>query len=418
MGNYDLESNNMTTTFDLGGIVDTSSLGDSIPLPKKIIELCGGDIEQTCDLSTPIFNFTSNLVGLSHCAFARHRHMVLDPESVWLTIEHGLATHIKNNAEELRSKFVTFQGKVLIELSRDEFRRGSKNNWEGCFDEFSEKIKDYIGPKRDLIVGNFSSTSIVQRVSSEIVLMDAMSEYFNYGISTLCGIPQVTLTGSVEDWEIIRDKVNAFSEFGLDWWTDCLKPVLDELVNSAKGNVNKDFWKNWYNINGGSGGPFISGHINSLYPYIGIDNKQNKSILKPLSWSHNSLSSFNQSISKVPFTWNYFGTVFPMEFIGGLVGVTQNENGSIQMAFGWAVRDESVPLANYPLKYFSKDMEVYHIDGRKGYLDKAEIETFTYSNDKESVELCDVIIRWENGNKEAFTKFGFDDLLVKNPKSA
>ena len=350
----------MSNTFELGGELNTGKIDLTINIKDQIVQKIGGDLEQVCILEQPLIKgVISNLVGLAHLSFATHRHMILDPDAVWITIEHGLATHIKENAEALRSQFVSFEGKKTIEIWRSEFVRGGINNWEGCFDEFSEKIGEFIGSKKDLIVGNFSTTGNLQRVSSEIVLMDAMSKYFDYAVNTCCHIPAITLSGTVEDWEIIRDKVNAFDAFGLSWWTDHLKPVLDHFVRAAKGDVDVSFWKSWYKEGGGSGGPFISGHINALFPYIGSDNRRNNCMgtytpkkvgfllndfgknIKPMDFEFeghgNTLSSFNQSISKVPFVWSYYDSNLPMEFVGGLVGVTQDEKGAVKCAFGWAV---------------------------------------------------------------------------------
>lgn len=421
----------MSKTFELGGELNTAPVHSTIDVQTQIIQKIGGDLEQVCQLehrliggdkwSSPV----SNIVGLAHLSFAEHRHMILDPDTIWLTIEHGLATHIKENAEELRDKFVSFQGKRTIDIRRDEFVRGGVNNWEGCFDEFSEKIGGFIGPKKDLIVGNFSTTGKLQRVSSEIVLMDAMSKYFDYSVSTRCHIPIITLMGSVEDWEDIREKVNSFDEFGLSWWTDHLKPVLDQFVLAAKGEVDVGFWKSWYKEGGGSGGPFISGHVNAFFPYVNSTNKRNEYLgtyrpttvgdrFNSIDMGHgNTLSDYNQSISKVPFIWNYYDSILPMEFIGGLIGLTQDNQGAVSCAFGWAVRDESVPLSNYPIERLVKDM-VIHKDGKPGLLKKAEAEH--WDNAPDDKQLYEVKIEFD-GVIRTFHKYEFDKLFVKESVS-
>jgi len=413
----------MSKTFELGGEVNAKPVRSTIDVRNQVIQKVGGDLEQVCQLESLLIGggCVSNLVGLAHLSFAEHRHMILDPDSIWLTIEHGLATHIKENAEELRSKFVTFQGKKTIDLRRDEFVRGGINNWEGCFDEFSEKIGGFIGPKKELIVGNFSTTGKLQRVSSEIVLMDAMSKYFDYSVTTCCHIPIITLEGSVEDWEAIRDKVNSFDEFGLSWWTDHLKPVLDQFVLAAKGEVDIGFWKSWYKEGGGSGGPFISGHVNAFFPYVDSRNERNKYMgtytpqkvgdRYSMGMGGNTLSDFNQSLSKVPFIWNYYDSILPMEFIGGLIGLTQDDQGAVRCAFGWAVRDEAVPLSNYPIERLVKDM-VIHNEGKAGLLKKAEAEHWDHSPDDK--QLFEVKIEFD-GVLRTFHKYEFDKLMVKSP---
>jgi hypothetical protein len=408
----------MSRTFELGGSINTSLATRTIDIVEQMKKVLGGPIEQACQLHSPLLAWTSsNLAGLAHEAFSEHRHMILDPDSVWLTIEHGLANHIKQNAEKLRSKFVDFNGKTLIELQRDEFVRGKVNDWEGCFDEFSEKIGEFIGAKRDLIVSKFSTTGLLQRVSSEIVLMDAMSKYFDYGVSTLCHIPMITIEGTVEDWENIRDRVNSFDEFELSWWTDHLKPVLDQLVLSSKGEIDIGFWKSWYKEGGGSGGPFITGHINALFPYVGKESKRNEYMGKTYYrfGFGNTLASFTKSISQVPFVWSYYGTKYPMEFAGGIVGLTQNDKGAIRCAFGWSVRDEAVPLTNYAMERLTKDMIIHDKNGKAGKLKRAEAEHWDHN--PKARELYEIQIEFEDGELKTYNKYELNRLFVKTPAS-
>ena len=43
--------------------------------------------------------------------------------------------------------------------------------------------------------------------------MDSMQYYFEYLCQTYCGIPQITLEGSVEDWKDLKDRINNLSTF-------------------------------------------------------------------------------------------------------------------------------------------------------------------------------------------------------------
>jgi hypothetical protein len=41
----------------------------------------------------------------------------------------------------------------------------------------------------------------------------------------------------------------------------------------------------------------------------------------------------------VPFVWQLPDTAFQMELVGGVVGIAQRDDGSLEPAIGWAVRD-------------------------------------------------------------------------------
>ena len=60
--------------------------------------------------------------------------------------------------------------------------------------------------------------------------MGAMKHYFNYSMRGGCGIPQITLEGSIDDWQEIRRRVEKFQEYGLEEWAIVLEPILDQFV--------------------------------------------------------------------------------------------------------------------------------------------------------------------------------------------
>jgi len=393
----------MSYTFDVclakdkSFTVNHSKLEANTSAKDAITRMVGSKLEQASKGEAFTFSKRS-LVDISMHCFDEHRHMYLDPDTIWITIEQGLAEHIKQNAEELRHHFVDFEGKTTIGIQRDHFIKGEENDWEGCFPEFSEKIGEFIGKKRDLIVSDFSTTTKLSKVASEIVLMDAMSEYFDYEVTTLCGIPSVTLEGTVEDWESIRERVKNITEFDLQWWTSELLPVLDEIVKSAKGNPDISFWQEWYSVGGGSGGPFISGHVAKFYPYTGHSKKSRTdfSKLKGSMFGGLTMGSIPNGISSVPFIWNYYSQRIPMEFIGGIIGIQGTDDGGVRSAFGWALRETAVPLSNYPKDRWQVGMVVHDSDDKRGVLEDAEFTEYGEPDDPHYSKRVDaVIIKWD-----------------------
>src|SRR5437016_5463297 len=61
----------------------------------------------------------NGLVSAAHTAFDQHFPLVLTPDTVWITLTMGLATHIDKNAETLRKQFVSHEGKRKIIVRRD-----------------------------------------------------------------------------------------------------------------------------------------------------------------------------------------------------------------------------------------------------------------------------------------------------------
>ncbi len=130
------------------------------------------------------------------------------------------------------------------------------------FSELAVRIHEHVGKKADLVVADFSTTGPVERAASEVVLFDAFQSYFEYDFMTMCGIPQITLLGTAEDWLRIRRRAEVLAEFDLTAWTTALLPVLDGIVRTAQGHVDRAFWESLYKRNNAPGGPYVTGWIN------------------------------------------------------------------------------------------------------------------------------------------------------------
>lgn len=308
------------------------------------LKLVGLGVEGFSGKGDEVTYSTNNFVAALNTAYDQHLPLVLSPDILWLTIAQGLSLHITNNAEELRHQFVNHEGKQHIEIFENSFVKGSPDNdWSHAFGQFSDKIADYIGKKRDLIVGNYTTTTPTDRAAGEIILMEAMSKYFSYGMTTMCGIPEITLLGTVEDYKAIKGRVQTMAEFNLSWWTSKLEPIVDEFILAMQGKPNTSFWQKIYKEAGGSGGPYIGGWMTHLFPYLrgknGFD-RQNDFTAKGECFAGLTDSSFHPGISKVDFTWTYYGEKFDMELGAGFTGY-KYENDALTPNVGWTVRDKN-----------------------------------------------------------------------------
>jgi len=303
------------------------------------------------------------VVAAVHRAFMDHRPLCLSPDTIWLIIIQGVANHINAHVEELRPRIVSHQGKVTIQVRRDDFVKGSPENPRSeVFHEFSAKIRDHVGPKIDLFLPAFSTTGPVERAAAEVVLLDAMQSYFEYEVRTLCGIPTITLEGTYEDWKALAERVQGFKAIGLGSWLDVLSPILDQFARAAQGDVDPTFWQSLYKLNNRSGGPVITGWITAFFPYLKdyrtrratvlsrilIEGKRNdlEELLYPenktaTGWAKGpKIEHLTSGLSKAPFRWDYLDRSFDMEFLGGFVGVAQDqETLTLRPEIGWAVRE-------------------------------------------------------------------------------
>ena len=92
--------------------------------------------------------------------------------------------------------------------------------------------------------------------------------YFSYKIYFCCGIPKVTLEGTLEDWTKLQEKVIKLRQLNLDmdFWLDRLDPVICKLIETYNGEVDEDFWSKIVSSESlGSGGEIaVSGWITAF----------------------------------------------------------------------------------------------------------------------------------------------------------
>ncbi|KAL9646796.1 hypothetical protein ABK040_001218 [Willaertia magna] len=301
------------------------------------LEACDPIIKQ--NISSFIGNrFSNGFIYSCFFAYSYHYPLILSPDHVWLAIAQGFAKHIDNNAEELRNKFVDHKGKQTIEIDGDKYgiKTGNPNNdWPSVINEFSDEIDKRIKTNaRDLIECNFSTTDKSASIASKVCLMDAMKNYFEYKVCLMCGLPQVTLLGTLQDWENIRNRTQSMGEeYELQWWTDKLLFVLDKFIESAKGNVDKTFWNSICHRSGGGSGPsYLSGWIINFLPYIG---KRKNDFTKV------ETDDIPKGLSIAPFILDDNGHEMKYEFVGGFLGIAQMpETFALMPVIGWGVRPE------------------------------------------------------------------------------
>lgn len=227
----------------------------------------------------------NSFIGAIYDAYSHHHKLVLRPDDVWLSIVLAFADYVDNNAEAMREYFVTHEGKnqLIVEIDTD---LATVNNWSGIVKQFSDKISENtLNSVRNWIEPRFTTTTENDSLIARMALMGTLKNYFAYGCRLKCGIPEVTLMGTLQDWESLRTKIEEIVTFALKSspthskaftkeskdlmrWREILLGVANEFIASYKGVVNNNFWQSCANSSGGGSGPtYISGWILAFAPF-------------------------------------------------------------------------------------------------------------------------------------------------------
>lgn len=295
-------------------------------------------------------------------AYANHQSVTLSPDMVWLVISQGFARYVNAHAEELRPKLVNHEGKMDLVIETDKDLMTEEIDWPILINNFASQIdkhtKDNIAKT---ITSDFSTTGSVERVASQITLMESVKSYFEYIVEYIaCGIPSITLDGSVEDWKRVRKKTMQLKKYGLEKWIDSLDPILKEFILAADGKPNQIFWKSMMKkqsvdrLAGGGCLPEmptkLDGWLLKLFPDENGVTLEEISHTKDMPTEYVRVSFYYQVINPND------GTIIsrtPMELWAGFVGAKiDNENNMVTPMIGWFVSETKGD--NDMLNMFSK----------------------------------------------------------------
>lgn len=200
-------------------------------------------------------------------AYNEHHKLVIRPDDVWIAITTQFSAYVNGNAEELRSKLVNHAEQK--QLVATQMATLTTADYGKLATDMVAMLKANVidAELADWLLPKFSTTTANDTIVGSVVFMASMQQYFQYRFHLRCGIPEVTLLGTVQDWELIHTRVEFLRQFSpeCEKWADMLKPVTANLIESSKGNANKAWWQRvCSNAGGGSGPSYLSGWITTF----------------------------------------------------------------------------------------------------------------------------------------------------------
>lgn len=226
----------------------SSRVSEPTKLPGKIVAT-----SRTAQ-QTGLSRAPKGLISAIITAYNTHCALVVSPDDVWLTILSQFCAYVNKNAEGLRDRVVEHEGQKKLTVEG----YGSLETAD-----YVTLIKDLLGKIRQNIKSpeladwfrpGFSTTTETDEVCAAATAMASLQAYFEYGMCLSCGIPSVTLMGTVEDWKLLREKIERLLEFEvrgnpegnvMELWVGYLRKVCDGFVESAEhpdSAATVDFW--------------------------------------------------------------------------------------------------------------------------------------------------------------------------------
>jgi hypothetical protein len=200
-------------------------------------------------------------------AYNKHHKLVIRPDDVWMAIAVQFSLYVNGRSEELRSLFVEHTGKKQLKVKASGTLRTMDYGElsKSMVEQLRANVKD-----ADLcswILPAFSTTTDNDIIAGSVVLMASMKKYFDYKFSLECGIPEITLLGTPEDWDLIKERVQALRKYGDETsrWADMLQVVMENFCRTARGDIPVDFFSKICDYReGGSGPDYLSGWVTAF----------------------------------------------------------------------------------------------------------------------------------------------------------
>ena len=187
-------------------------------------------------------------------AYNYHWKLRTSPDDWWFCVIKRVANAIDKNAkkESVRKMFVDHEGKKTIQVTVPDTSIYTVD-YSWFFDQIANRIQENVKVPEfvDGMTSDFSTTTAVQKIVSQITLMYSVQEYFDYKMMTYCGLPAVEMIGTEDDWIKLKSKLKVLrtllepieNDIGLEsaWW-DLVEKVFRELLATYQGRPDREWW--------------------------------------------------------------------------------------------------------------------------------------------------------------------------------
>ena len=227
------------------------------------------------------YRATNSFVNAFLDAYNFHKTLVLKPDDIKLQILMIISTCVNNNPEKFRSHFVEHDGKKELIISNSIF------NADYFCQKFGDLLEENILDKEfaQHFKSKFSTTNQIISTVNNLTLMNALKEYFSYTMVLECGIPEIVLEGTDDDWAKLVESYEffkkLFAESELKPWFKHFDKILNLFILMRKNNPEdmvyiKEMWKRviTYIPQGSGGDKILGGWVRLFVPY----NSHNKII--------------------------------------------------------------------------------------------------------------------------------------------
>lgn len=206
------------------------------------------------------------LVGLLSDAYSFHRKVAIAPQDVWMLLISEIAIEVKGQPDLYRELFTDSDSKKELSVA-------SGSMIEIPMDALSDLLGKNVNFDMSCLFPKFTTSTEITDEMTQALFCDMASPYYSYSMFC-CGIPEIKLLGTADDWEQLLASwmqlgavFSRYNESLVPYFVrveDIIGAFIDEFIEE---DGNTAFWKDIFTQkNVGSGGDLvIDGWISSLF---------------------------------------------------------------------------------------------------------------------------------------------------------
>jgi hypothetical protein len=309
-----------------------------------------------------IKSYNNHLLNTFMTAYNYHLPLHITPEDFHMCMLDIVSTYINYEPDQHCDKFVNSQDMKNICVNMDELLplvTNNKNIWDLTIEKWLSGINDCVKDPKfiDDMVCNYSTSTYLDKIVSYGFIMNVVKHYISFSCCVECGIPKVYVHGTSRDWENLKNRWGAVSEFigggFLTYIKTDILPILKKLQDTKDNRPDIKWWSNIIHLSKyGSGVDRWSGWIIKLFPLINNDSYSVRTgrrkyttynTEKKVRVIYNSyLNSITNGLTDIPIKLNNNGHKHELNLHAGFHGVYQHPDGSVQAIKGYRMVDSRI----------------------------------------------------------------------------
>lgn len=160
------------------------------------------------------------LVDAIYMAYCNHLDIIISPDDVLACFSTQIAGHVNKFHEHYQPYFSKSGEYELITVETDDLG--------DAFDLFNRELDDRDVP--DFCSHDFTTSQACHRLFGHVVRSHMVKRWYGMRWAPVCGVRSVTLTGTLEDWKKLEQKISSFRKIA--------KENIHEPLDAFIANVN------------------------------------------------------------------------------------------------------------------------------------------------------------------------------------